>query len=33
MYVVYNRPKPGIYTSWPKVNRAIIEFSGVIHSA
>ncbi|MCG7218509.1 RNase H1/viroplasmin domain-containing protein, partial [Candidatus Liberibacter asiaticus] len=31
IYVVYNGPKPGIYTNWLEASRAIIGFSGIIH--
>ncbi|MFU0443551.1 viroplasmin family protein, partial [Candidatus Liberibacter asiaticus] len=33
MYVVYNKLKPRIYTSWLEANRAIIRFNGVSHRA
>ncbi|MFU0443441.1 viroplasmin family protein, partial [Candidatus Liberibacter asiaticus] len=31
IYVVYNKPKLEIYTSWLEANRVIIELSGVIY--
>ncbi|MFU0443659.1 viroplasmin family protein [Candidatus Liberibacter asiaticus] len=30
VYVVYNGPKPRIYTSWPEASRVIIGFSRII---